>query len=115
MSSGLYVSVAKYKRLGMLIVVKFFAGRGFEPLIPNKTQHTNLHKVVVPRVLAEVLFFDDGVEVDVHDARTVVRVGIDEHVPSILRIAVGSDRLQKRKGDREKEPCFPGREGDKYG
>lgn len=29
--------------------------------------------------------------------------------------AVGSDRLQKRKGDREKEPCFPGREGDKYG
>ena len=135
MSSGLYVSVSKYKRLGMLIVVKFVAGRGFEPLIPNKTQHTNLHKVVVPRVLAEVLFcrrspvetfsvsqllevvqpasnafvairvedvevnrrpavasgvkvlfFDDGVEVDVHDARTVVRVGIDEHVPSILRI-----------------------------
>lgn len=120
----------------MLIIVKFVAGRGFEPLIPNKTQHTNLHKVVVvPRVLAEVLFcrrspgetfsvsqllevvqpasnafvairvenvevdrrpaiasgveilfFDDGVEVDVHDARTVVRVGIDEHVPSILRV-----------------------------
>lgn len=136
MSSGLYVSVSKYKRLGMLTTVKFVAGRGFEPLIPSKTQHTNLHKVVVvPRVLAEVLFcrrspgetfsvsqllevvqpasnafvairvedvevdrrpavasrveilfFDDGVEVDVHDARTVVRVGIDEHVPSILRI-----------------------------
>lgn len=135
MSSGLYVSVSKYKRLGMLTIVKFVAGRGFEPLIPSKTQHTNLHKVVVPRVLAEVLLcrrspgetfsvsqllevvqpasnafiairvedvevdrrpavasrvevlsFDDGVEVDVHDARTVVRVGINEHVPSILRI-----------------------------
>ena len=56
MSSGLYVSVSKYKRLGMLTIVKFVAGRGFEPLIPSKTQHTNLHKVVVPRVLAEVLF-----------------------------------------------------------
>ena len=29
--------------------------------------------------------------------------------------AVGSDRLQKRKGDREKEPFFPGRKGDWHG
>ena len=39
-----------------MIIVKFVAGRGFEPLIPNKTQHTNLQEVVFHRALAEVFF-----------------------------------------------------------